>query len=48
MEKGEKITIRRKTFSFGGSKSAVTLPAGLNIVSGTEVNLTVEVVKKPE
>ena len=47
MEVGDKVTVKKKTFTFGHSKSAVIIPAVLNIPAGSEVSLTIELINKP-
>ena len=47
MNVGDKVTINKTTFEFGHSKSAVILPAILNIPKGAELRMTIEVVALP-
>lgn len=47
MNVGDKVTITKTTFEFGHSKSAVILPAVLNIPKGAELKMTIEVISFP-
>lgn len=42
MEKGNSVTFTRKTFKFGNSKSAITIPSALDIPVKTTVRVTIE------
>lgn len=47
MNVGDKFTICRTTFAFGNSKSAIIIPAPLDIPTGAELKMVVEIVSLP-
>lgn len=43
---GEKCTFRRKAFRVGPSSTVITIPRGLDIEPGDEVEVTVRLIEK--
>lgn len=46
MEPGQSCTFRKKTFKVGPSSTVITIPRGLGIEPGDEIDVTVALVKR--